>query len=147
MMNYISIFIGLLFSEELMRKIFTGWGINWHWNLSRVLLLQPSSFTIYPSHLILKHYDVRLDSEFDTKYVFRTILYWNMRAGDITAITSKIKSYCYQDLYQKPSEVLLYRDVEEGGLGLHHLKSKAQANLIYTFMQTARNKCFQGSLF
>ena len=71
----------------------------------------------------------------------------DLRAGDISAITSKIKSYCYQDLYQKPSEVLLYRDVEEGGLGLHHLKSKAQANLISTFMQTARNKRFQGSLF
>ena len=38
----------------------------------------------------------------------------DMRVGDTTAITSRIKSYCYQDLFQKPSEVLLYRRVEEG---------------------------------
>ena len=45
----------------------------------------------------------------------------DLRMGDVTAITSKLKSYCYQDLYQKPSEVLLYRRVEEGGLGMHHV--------------------------
>ena len=71
----------------------------------------------------------------------------DLRAGDITAITSKIKSYCYQDLYQKPSEVLLFRRVEEGGLGLHHIQSKAMANLISTFLQTACSKRFQQSLF
>ena len=64
----------------------------------------------------------------------------DMRVGDISAITSKVKSYCYQDLYQKPSEVLLYRGVEEGGLGLHHLRSKSLANLISTFIQTACSK-------
>ena len=36
----------------------------------------------------------------------------DMRAGDITAMTSMLKSWCYQDLYLKPSEVLLYREVE-----------------------------------
>ena len=71
----------------------------------------------------------------------------DMRAGDITAITSKIKSYCYQDLYQKPSEVLLYRGVDEGGLGLHHLKSKALANLISTFIQTAKTQIFKALSF
>ena len=35
----------------------------------------------------------------------------DLRAGDVTAITSRVKSYCYQDLYQKPSEVLLYTGV------------------------------------
>jgi hypothetical protein len=71
----------------------------------------------------------------------------DLRVGDIKAITSKIKSYVYQDLYKKPSEVLLYRDVEDGGLGLHHLESKAQAHLIATFIQTAAGKRFQTSLF
>lgn len=51
-----------------------------------------------------------------------------LRSSAISAINSKIKSYCYQDLYQKPSEVLLFRGVEEGGLGLHHIQSKAQAH-------------------
>ena len=71
----------------------------------------------------------------------------DLRMGDVTAITSKLKSYCYQDLYQKPSEVLLYRSVEEGGLGLHHLQSKAQAHLISTFIQTASGTRFRISVF
>ena len=71
----------------------------------------------------------------------------DLRGCDVAAITSKLKSYCYQDLFQKPSEVTLYRRVDEGGLGLHHIQSKAQANLISIFMQTAANKNFRGSLF
>ena len=71
----------------------------------------------------------------------------DLRVGDITAITSKLKSYCYQDLFQKPTEVLLYRRVEEGGLGLLHVQSKAQAHLIATFIQTAANPKFTISLF
>ena len=71
----------------------------------------------------------------------------DLRASDIATITSKIKSYCYQDLYQKPSEVLLYRDVEDGGLGLHHVRSKALAHLIATFLQTAAGNRFEQSLF
>ena len=70
-----------------------------------------------------------------SKLWFRTSTV-DMRVGDIKAITIKVKSYCYQDLYQKPSEVLLFRGVEEGGLGLHHIQSKALANLISTFTQT-----------
>ena len=37
----------------------------------------------------------------------------DMRTGDIKAISSRVKAYCYEDLFQKPSEVLLYRGVEE----------------------------------
>ena len=71
----------------------------------------------------------------------------DLHAGDITSITSKVKQYCYQDLFQKPSEVLLFRRVGDGGLGLQHLKSKALAHLMATFLQTACNKNFQQSLF
>ena len=71
----------------------------------------------------------------------------DLRVGDVTAITSKVKSYCYQDLYQKPSEVLLYRRVEEGGLGLFHLQSKALAHLIAKFIQTAASPKYRQSLF
>ena len=81
-----------------------------------------------------------------SKIWFRTFSV-DMRVADITAISSKLKSYCYQDLFQKPSEVMLYRSVEDGGLGLHHVQSKAQANLISTFVQTAANEKFRGSLF
>ena len=41
--------------------------------------------------------------------------------------------------------MLLYHGIEEGGHGLHHIQSKAIANLISTFIQT--NKTFQKSLF
>ena len=50
-------------------------------------------------------------------------------------------------MYQKPSEVTLYRPVERGGLGLHHVASKAKANLISTFLQTATGKTYQASLY
>ena len=71
----------------------------------------------------------------------------DLRVRDITEISKKIKSYCYQDLYQKPCEVTLYRPVEKGGLGLYHVASRAKANLISTFIQTACGKIFQQSLF
>ena len=70
----------------------------------------------------------------------------DLRVCDVTAITSRLKSYCYQDLLQKPTEVLLYRKIEDGGLGLHHIQSKAKAHLIATFMQTAANDQFRSSL-
>ena len=38
-------------------------------------------------------------------------------------------------------------DIGDGGLGLQHLKSKALAHLIATFLQTACNKNFQQSQF
>ena len=71
----------------------------------------------------------------------------DLREGDIAAITSKVKSYCYQDLLQKPSEVILFRTVQDGGLGLHHLRCKSLANLISTFLLTAANKNYQQSLY
>ena len=67
--------------------------------------------------------------------------------GDITAYSSACKSWLYQDMLEKPSELLLYRPVEEGGLGLHHVQSKAQVSLISTFLQTAANPGFQNSLY
>ena len=47
----------------------------------------------------------------------------DLRVGDIQAISSVCKSWIYQDMFEKPEELLLYRSVEEGGLGLHHIKS------------------------
>ena len=50
-------------------------------------------------------------------------------------------------MLEKPSELLLYRPTEEGGLGLQHVQSKALAGLIATFLQTAINGDFQNSLY
>ena len=71
----------------------------------------------------------------------------DLRVGDIKALSSACKSWLYQDMLEKPSELLLYRPVEEGGLGLHHVQSKALASLISTFLQTAANPSFQQSLY
>ena len=71
----------------------------------------------------------------------------DMRAGDITTLASLCKSYMYQDMLEKPSELVLYRKVEHGGLGLHNVKCKAMASLISTFLQTAANKRYQQSLY
>ena len=64
----------------------------------------------------------------------------DLREGDISAITSKVKSYCYQDLLLKPSEVTLFRQVQDGGLGLQHVRCKALAHLISTFLLTTENR-------
>ena len=69
-----------------------------------------------------------------------------LRHWDIKDLTSKCKSWCYQDLLLKPSEVTLFREVQQGGLGLYHIQSRAMANLITTFLQTAANARFNQSL-
>ena len=71
----------------------------------------------------------------------------DLRVCDIKAISSACKGWLYQDMLEKPSELLLNRPVEEGGLGLHHLQSKALASLITTFLQTAVHPSFQQSLY
>ena len=71
----------------------------------------------------------------------------DMRAGDISTLASLCKSYMYQDMLEKPSELVLYRKVEHGGLGLHNIKCKALASLISTFLQTAVSPRFQKSLY
>ena len=53
----------------------------------------------------------------------------------------------YQDLLLKPSELVLYRRSEEGGLGLFHVKLRSLALLIRTFMGTAANPHFPHSLY
>ena len=54
----------------------------------------------------------------------------DLRVGDITVMESLCKSYIYQDLLEKPDELMLYRKVEQGGLGLHNIKCKAKASLL-----------------
>ena len=71
----------------------------------------------------------------------------DLRQGDVTAIHSTCKSWLYQNMLEKPSELTLFRPVEEGGLGLHHVRCKALASLISTFMQTAANPNYQQSLY
>ena len=67
--------------------------------------------------------------------------------SDITFIHTKCRSYLFQDLLQKPSELVMFRPVDEGGLGLQHVKCKALAHLISVFLQTAANPQYISSQF
>ena len=70
----------------------------------------------------------------------------NLRVQDITGINSQVKSWMYQDCFEKPNELVLYRDAKEGGLGLLNVKMRALACLIRTFLETAANPSFRHSL-
>ena len=50
-------------------------------------------------------------------------------------------------MLEKPAEVVLFRNTEQGGLGMHHIKCKAMASLITTFIQTAISNKFRRSLY
>ena len=46
-------------------------------------------------------------------------------ATDITSLTSKAKSWLFQDMLEKPEPMILYRPIHMGGLGLHEIKTKS----------------------
>ena len=81
-----------------------------------------------------------------SKIWFRTFTV-DMREGDISSITSTVKQYIYQDMLLKPPEMLLFRPVQLGGLGLHNIKFKALASRLTSFMQTATINSFQSSAY
>ena len=66
----------------------------------------------------------------------------DLRVSDINSITSKVKSWLYADQLEKPEELVVYRPSSHGGLGLHHVKYKALAMLIRSFLETAANPHF-----
>lgn len=70
-----------------------------------------------------------------------------IKCGDITKIDSRIKSWVYQDNFEKPEQEILCRKIEDGGLGLTNLRQKMKANLLCNFMQTAKNDNFKESLY
>ena len=71
----------------------------------------------------------------------------DLRIGDSNTITSSVKGWLYQDLLQKPQEMMAYRQVELGGLGLHNVKMRAMAMLIHTFLAQAISPRFNTNYF
>ena len=71
----------------------------------------------------------------------------DLRVTDISSVTSKVKSWLFQDQLEKPEEMILFRPITFGGLGLHNVKFKALASLTRTFMETAANPAFKQNLF
>ena len=61
-------------------------------------------------------------------------------------ISSQVKGWLCKDLLQKPSELVLHRSCEEGGLGLLHVSIRALALRARSFMETAANPSFRHSL-
>ena len=61
----------------------------------------------------------------------------DLRVGDSTAITSSVKGWLFQDMLEKPQEMVTYRQAELGGLGVYNVKVRAMAMLIHTFLAQA----------
>ena len=71
----------------------------------------------------------------------------DLRVQDVTKIMSSIKSWLYGDMLLKPEEIIMTRPPSQGGLGVHHVKMKALAGLITTFLETACNPKFHRSMY
>ena len=61
----------------------------------------------------------------------------DLRVKDIAAISSKIKAWLYMDQFEKPEDIVTYRPISEGGLGLDHVRYKALSRLIKSFLETS----------
>ena len=71
----------------------------------------------------------------------------NLREADFKAMNSQIKSWVFADQLETPEEMILCRSRENGGLGLTHVKWKATAELIRSFLETALIQKFQLNSF
>ena len=69
------------------------------------------------------------------------------RIGDLKVFNKTVKTFIYADLIEKPEELVLYKDIEEGGLGLMHVQNRAKAALISTFLQTAISPNFSRNFY
>ena len=71
----------------------------------------------------------------------------SLRVQDISKINIKVKSWLYQDCFEKSSEIALNRQTKDGGLGLFHVRFRVMACLIRSFLETAVNPTFRHSLY
>ena len=67
----------------------------------------------------------------------------DMREGDFSKLSSLVKSWVFADCLEKPGELITYRQRGEGGLGIHHIKSKSKAILIKSFIESALNSKYK----
>ena len=67
----------------------------------------------------------------------------DMRLSDITAFNKQSKSWLYADMLEKPEELALYRQSEDGGLGLYNIQQRALACQINSFLETSCNPKFR----
>ena len=62
-------------------------------------------------------------------------------------MNSQIKSWIFSDQLESPKELLLYRTRSDDGLGLVHVKWKATAEFIRSFLETALIKTLSKTAF
>ena len=70
-----------------------------------------------------------------------------LKAADIQKMQSALKQFICQELLQKPSEVLLYREKCEGGLELVNVTARAYANVIKNFLDLSHSQSKNTSLY
>ena len=89
---------------------------------------------------------LNLRSHSVNNYAFSKLMYRcntiDLRIGNIKVFNKTAKSFIYVDLLEKPDELTLYRNIDDGGLGLINIQIRAKAALILTFLQTAINHKF-----
>ena len=56
------------------------------------------------------------------------------RVKDYNYFEKQGNKWLFADILEKPTEIVKYRKKTEGGLGLHHIRSKSMAILIKTFI-------------
>ena len=71
----------------------------------------------------------------------------DLRFEDVTNLTSRVKSWLFQDILEKPVETVLYRPIERGGLGLLNIQIKSKASLIRTFLETSVNPSYTHNIY
>ena len=71
----------------------------------------------------------------------------NLRGLDYDKMTSAAKSWLYRDMFFKPEEIIMYRRVIDGGLGLINIRLKALAGLIRSFLETACIPKYRQSIY
>ena len=84
-------------------------------------------------------------------YEYSKLLYrcnWvDLRIADVKMFSKTAKSFLYADLLEKPCQLVLFREIEQGGLGLTCIQTRATAALITTFLQTSINPTFTRNLY
>ena len=71
----------------------------------------------------------------------------DIRVQDSVYFTSQAKTYLYADLFEKPEQKILYRKIQDGGLGLYNIQIRSFASLMSTFLQSAINPNFCTNYF
>ena len=75
--------------------------------------------------LTLRPHSINLYAYSKLLYICNSI---DLRIADINMFTKTAKSFLYADLLEKPSQLTLFREIEQGSLGLLCIQTRASAS-------------------